>query len=131
MADITRRTAKILLDQMLKQYREAMKACIDDRDVIPAEALQIVNDYENNHIEELIDKILNTKDYFSNYDAADLYNFFDNMRALIKGFNLKLPRDVELVDSIIEEIKQSVFDALENNSVLFDQTDRSCQVLLI
>ena len=103
MADITRRTAKILLDQMLKQYREAMKVCIDDRDVIPAEALQIVNDYENNHIEELIDKILNTKDYFSNYDAESYFNFFDNMRALIKGFDLKLPRDVELVDSIIDK----------------------------
>ena len=176
MADITRRTAKVLIDQMLKQYSETMKACIDDRDVILAEALQIVNDYENNQIGELIDKILNTKDYFSNYDAESYFNFFDNMRALIKGFDLKLPRDVELVDSIIdkesivlisknekkilkpkeriklqllkgeekselpmrwynvewsvenietEEIKQSVFDALENNSVLFDQTNRS------
>lgn len=177
MADITRRTAKILLDQMLKQYSEAMKACIDDRDVIPAEALQIVNDYENNQIGKLIDKILNTKDYFSNYDAESYFKFFDNMRALIKGFDLKLPRDVELVDSIIDKesivlisknekkllkpkeriklqllkgeeendlssrwynvewsvenitsekiSKYFILDALENNSVLFDQTNRS------
>ena len=177
MADITRRTAKILLDQMLKQYRDAMKACIDDKDVIPAEALQIVNDYENNQIGELIDKILNTKDFFSNYDAESYFNFFDNMRALIKGFDLKLPRDVELVDSItdkesivlisknekktlkpkeriklqllkgeekselptrwynvewsVENItgekisKYFILDALENKSVLFDQTNRS------
>ena len=177
MADITRRTSKRLINQMLTKYKQEIESNLEDKTELSAEAIKIVNDYEKNEIGRLITKILQTKDYFSNYDAADLYNFFDNMRALIKGFNLKLPRDVELVDSIIdkEEIrlicknekeilkpkeriklqllkgeeendlssrwynvewsvenitgekisKYFILDALENNSVLFDQTDRS------
>lgn len=64
MADITRRTAKILIDQMLTKYQQAMEACIDDKSGLSAEALKIVNDYESNDIGKVIDKILYTEDYF-------------------------------------------------------------------
>ena len=103
MADITRRTAKILVNQMLNQYKQVIQDCIDAKTEIPAEALYIVNDYEKNKIGKIIDKILHTEDYFSNYEAADLYNFFDNIRSLLTELDLELPQDVKLVDSILDK----------------------------
>ena len=182
MADITRRTTKKLINQMLTKYQQTIEVCREYKTELSAEAIKIVNDYEKNEIGRLITKILQTEDYFSNYEAADLYKFFDNIRALLTGLDIKLPRDAAFVDGITDkeeiklvreaekekqkkpinpkrkiklqllkgnegeesklsrlryniewtvenietkETKKSAIDAIENESVLFDQTDRS------
>ncbi|MCR4955043.1 MAG: hypothetical protein K6A43_13335 [Treponema sp.] len=108
MADITRTAAVTLTNQMLRKYKKAINLCQEDKSVLTAEALKIVNDYESNGIEGIITKVLADEGYFGNYDNKELYTFFSNCRDLLKECSLNPGKDVFQVTGVTDKGKLSI-----------------------
>lgn len=100
MADITRNAAVELTNKMLKKYKKAINVCQKNKDLLTAEATEIVNDYEDKRIDEIISALLVDEGYFGNYGNDELYFLLDISRKMLMKVGLLIEKDVKNVNGV-------------------------------